>query len=96
MKMSKTRLKSIIREERSRIISERIGPERVRSNVYEMGSRENGVDLKTLNSMYGNVAFDAVDELQEEGLGILDEEEGVFYTMKSLGIQKMLQRRGLS
>lgn len=86
----------ITRRQIKRIISERLSPERVKSNVYEMANRPNGVDLNTLNSMYGNVAFDAVDELQEEGLGILDEEEGIFYTMRSPGIQKMLQRRGLS
>ena len=49
-----------------------------------------------LNSMYGSPAFDAIDELVEENRGILDEEEGVFYSMKSSGIQQMLQRRGLS
>ena len=60
-----------------------------------MGKRENGVNLDTLNSMYGTAAFDAVDRLVDDNVGILDEEEGVFYTRGSAGIEKMLARRGL-
>ncbi len=88
MKITRTQLR--------RIICERLDQEKIKSNVYEMGSRPNGVDLDTLNSMYGSPAFDAIDELVEENMGILDEEEGIYYSRGSAGIQKMLTRRGLS
>ncbi len=86
----------ITRKQLRRIISERLDPRKIKMNVLEMGSRSSGVSLDTLNSMYGSTAFDAVDELVEENRGILDEEEGIFYSMNSSGIQQMLQRRGLS
>mgnify|MGYP001169053829 CR=1 FL=1 len=86
----------ITRRQLKRIISERLNPRTTKMNVYEMGSKPNGVDLDTLNSMYGTPAFDAIDELVEENSGILDEEEGIFYSMDSPGLQQMLQRRGLT
>ena len=81
---------------RRRSLSERLDPRKIKMNVLEMGSRPSGASLDMLNSMYGSPAFDAIDELVDENRGILDEEEGVFYSMNSSGIQKMLQRRGLS
>ena len=86
----------ITRRQLRRIIAERLNPQKIKMNVLDMASRPSGVDLNTLNSMYGNPAFDAVDQLVDEGQGILDEEEGVFYSRNSTGLQKMLQRRGLS
>ncbi len=86
----------ITRKQLRRIIAERLDPRKIKMNVLEMGSRPSGVSLDTLDSMYGSPAFDAIDELSEENRGILDEEEGIFYSMNSPGIQKMLQRRGLS
>mgnify|MGYP001459322934 CR=1 FL=1 len=86
----------LTRKQLRRIISERLDPRRIKSNVFEMGLRPNGVDLDTLNSMYGTPAFDAIDQLVEENRGILDDEEGVYYSRGSSGIQKMLTRRGLS
>ena len=86
----------VTRSQLRKIISERLDPRKIKANVYEMGSRPEGVDLDTLNSMYGTPAFDAIDELVEENMGILDEEEGIYYSRGSAGIQKMLTRRGLS
>ena len=86
----------ITRKQLRRIIAERLDPRKIKMNVLEMGSRPSGVSLDTLNSMYGPPAFDAIDELAEENRGILDEEEGIFYSMNSPGIQAMLKRRGLS
>tara|TARA_X000000950_G_scaffold260517_1_gene329980 strand:+ start:15 stop:281 length:267 start_codon:yes stop_codon:yes gene_type:complete len=85
----------ITRKKIRSLILERLSPEVVKANVYEMGLRDDGVDLDTLNSMYGNPAFDAIDKLVDENLGILDDEEGIFYTVGSKGIRKMLNRRGL-
>ena len=45
--------------------------------------------------MYGTPGFDAIDQLEEEDRGILDEEEGVWYTYGSPGLEAMLRRRGL-
>ena len=84
-----------LRRKVQNLILERLSPEVIEANVYEMGKRENGVNLDTLNSMYGTAAFDAVHRLVEDIVGILDEEEGVFYTRGSAGIEKMLARRGL-
>ena len=86
----------ITRRQLRRIIAERLDPRKIKMNVLDMGSRPRGVDLDTLNSMYGAPAFDAVDQLVAEDQGVLDEEEGVFYSRNSVGLQKMLQRRGLS
>ena len=86
----------ITRHQLRKIISERLNPDKIRLNVIEMGQRPNGVDLDTLNSMYGTVAFDIIDQLVEENIGILDEEEGVYYSRGSAGIETMLKRRGLS
>ena len=86
----------ITRRDLRKIISERLSPDRIRSNVIQMGLRPNGVDLDTLNSMYGPAAFDIIDQLVEENNGILDEEEGVYYSRGSTGIKTMLQRRGLA
>ena len=69
----------ITRRQLRKIISERLNPDKIKMNVLQMGERSSGVDLDTLNSMYGSPAFDAIDELVDENLGILDEEEGVFY-----------------
>ena len=86
----------ITRRQIRKIISERLNPRKIKMNVLQMAERPSGVDLDTLNSMYGSPAFDAIDELVDENLGILDEEEGVFYSMRSPGVKTMLQRRGLS
>tara|TARA_A100001388_G_scaffold266331_1_gene239312 strand:+ start:359 stop:625 length:267 start_codon:yes stop_codon:yes gene_type:complete len=86
----------ITRRQIRRIISERIDSDKIKMNVLEMGLRPSGVDLDTLNSMYGSPAFDAIDELVAEGQGILDEEEGVFYARRSPGLLKMLKRKGLA
>ena len=86
----------ITRRQLRNIIIERLDPFVIKANVYEMGSRPKGVDLDTLNKMYGTPAFDAIDELVEEGEGILDEEEGIFYARRSSGIKDMLKRRGLA
>ena len=85
----------ITRKQLRKIISERLNSNTIRANIIEMGRRSSGVDLNTLNSMYGPASFDIIDDLSEEGLGILDEEEGVFYTQGSSGIEIMLKRRGL-
>ena len=87
--------RSQLRRKVQNLILERLSPDVIEANVYEMGKRENGVNLDTLNSMYGTAAFDAVDRLVDDNVGILDEEEGVFYTRGSAGIEKMLARRGL-
>ena len=87
--------RSQLRQKVQNLILERLSPEVIEANVYEMGKRENGVYLDTLNSMYGPAAFDAIDRLVDDNVGILDEEEGVFYTRGSAGIEKMLARRGL-
>tara|TARA_E500000331_G_scaffold358349_1_gene424558 strand:+ start:224 stop:490 length:267 start_codon:yes stop_codon:yes gene_type:complete len=86
----------ITKRQLRRIIAERLNPRKIKMNVLDMGSRPSGVNLNTLNSMYGNPGLDAVDQLVEDGQGILDEEEGVFYSRGSTGLQKMLQRRGLA
>jgi len=88
MKITKSRLRMIV--------SENLKFEEVKTSVYEMGLRPSGVDLDTLNSLYGKPAFDAIDLLEDENLGILDDEEGIFYTVGSIGIKAMLKRRGLT
>ena len=85
----------ITRRQIRKIISERISPEKVKSNVLELGRKPNGVSLDTIDSMYGHAGFDAIDQLEEEDKGILDEEEGVWYTYGSTGLEAMLRRRGL-
>ena len=85
----------ITRRQIRNIISERIRPEKVKSNVLELGRKPNGVSLDTINSMYGQPGFDAIDQLEEEDRGILDEEEGVWYSHGSPGLEAMLRRRGL-
>ena len=85
----------ITRHQIRKIISERISPAKVKSNVLELGRKPNGVSLDTINSMYGAPGFDAIDQLEEEDRGILDEEEGVWYTYGSPGLEAMLRRRGL-
>jgi len=78
-----------------KIISERLDLEKIRFNVFELGLKPNGVSLDTINSMYGTPGFNAIDQLQEENQGILDEEEGIWYSRGSLGLKVMLTRRGL-
>jgi hypothetical protein len=95
MKLTKKVLKRIIREEYKRVIQERLSPERVRMNVYEMGLRPDGIDLDSIDRMYGPPGFDAIDAMMEDNQGILDEEEGVFYSDQSPGMKPFLARRGL-
>ena len=91
MKVSKKRLKRIIRET---LLRERINPEKVMWNVYELGLKPNGVSLSTIDAMYGSPGFDAIDKLQEDDKGILDDEEGVFYSDRSPGMESFLAKRG--
>ena len=53
----------ITRKQLRKIISERLNSNTIRANIIEMGRRPSGVDLDTLNSMYGPASFDIIDEL---------------------------------
>ena len=100
MKITKRQLKNIIREEYARVLSEhkrviqeRLSPDKVRMNVYEMGLRPTGVDLDTISFMYGEPGFTAIDTWMSDEQGLLDEEEGIFYSDRSPGMKPYLARR---
>ena len=86
----------ITKREVKQLVAERLTIDRVEANIMDMGRRPQGVDLDTLDAMYGSQAFDIIDLLIEDGVGVLDEEEGIFYTYGSKGVDLMMQRRGLS
>ena len=81
MKISKTQLKRIIREEYKRILAEdHVHPY---ADILDLASRPDGVSLDEINSLFGAAGFDIIDELTEEGIVWLDDQEGIVYASGS-------------
>lgn len=49
------------------------------SDVLRMALRPNGVSLDELKATLGSDAFDAVDDMAEEGTVWLDDQQGIVY-----------------
>jgi hypothetical protein len=95
MKITKRHLKRIIREEKSKLLSEWFSDEHdpetgerdqfedpmegVREELLNLASREEGISLDEIQNFWGPMGFDLVDELSAEDLVWLDDQEAVVY-----------------
>jgi hypothetical protein len=76
MKLRKSTLKRIIREEytklqRQGLISESFGPN---GTILDLASQPGGVHIDELVEMFGEEIFDTIDRLQEDGLLYMEDD----------------------